>query len=369
MSHDRNTNQLLEIPPIFANNVLDTDPLFFERLFFSLYAKSATSRNFLASDKLPIITLKSNINMLINYTLRQLELEYKLLFWMFNRGASNTLVADSNTGELPRDVDDSLAAEDFFYRLVYSAYGNHITIESAISQLDSEDITTVLAENNGQISNTTINLPTFAYIKTTNAPTYFISPLLVSCVAVSMSDKVIALIDAGADINKYSLEFGNNSILLATAKGWNHIDPDRDPMEKSHNPDNNNSQRKIIEKLLAMPNLVINTPHLKNGMTALHLACLRGDDPDFIKLLVQHGANVDCVDLANRRPEDYLGADYKTVKKIIAEQFGGIAFKWNTESSSTEVTLPTPSARESNIRNIKILLDNFRKNNGIPVPK
>jgi len=126
--------------------------------------------------------------------------------------------------------------------------------------------------------------------------------------------QIFMLMDAGADINKYSIVFGNNPLLLAVSKGWNHLNLEFHKFESSRPPDD---QRQIILTLLNKKEIEINARHLFNGMTALHLACLRGDDPEFIKLLIAKGADTTAKDYFGRSPLDLLDIDFDKAKEII----------------------------------------------------
>lgn len=97
-------------------------------------------------------------------------------------------------------------------------------------------------------------------------------------IANTNMDTALALIECGADVNKYASFYGNNPLTLATIKGWDHADS-----EGRHGV----YQRPILEALLNKKELEVNAIDLRTGMTALHYACLRGDDPAFIEKLLK----------------------------------------------------------------------------------
>jgi hypothetical protein len=166
-----------------------------------------------------------------------------------------------------------------------------------------------------------------------------------SC-AISNTDlQALDLIDAGADVNKYAASYGNNPILISVAKGWNHVDSDGQ----------SNQQKPIIEKLLASAKLDINACELNRGFTALHLACLRGDDPAFIHMLLEKGADSSLQDYEGFTALDLTEWTYEDVQQIIAIQTGNEGAKWNGNKSYT-ATLPLPQERASNIEKIKLVL-------------
>lgn len=161
------------------------------------------------------------------------------------------------------------------------------------------------------------------------------------------------------DINEYSLLYGNNPIILAVSKGWNHTDPDGAKQNRGKF-----LQRKIINDLLDHPNLDPNVIELKTGMTPLHIACLRGDDPELITRLLKKGAGIEAKDYKGNKPIDLLNYEYKEVQKIIGSMTGRI-FGVDSgniryeENKSFCATLPTKQERDENIKQIReILLSN-----------
>ncbi|QJT95119.1 hypothetical protein HGO53_06010 [Wolbachia endosymbiont of Diaphorina citri] len=206
-------------------------------------------------------------------------------------------------------------------------------------------------------------------------------------------------IEKDENINKYSLLYGNNPILLAISKGWNHINGqdfsgfcsnlqkdinkgesflpqyEKDLKEKLYirNRVNKNKkilnkisgllkQKDIISKLLEREDLDINCIHLSNGMTPLHIACLRGDSPELIQRLLDKGANPDAVNYKGEKPIDMLGYSYEDTQEIVGKMAGGCtfgildAYTECDENKSVVATLPTRKEREDNIKVIREIL-------------
>ncbi len=173
---------------------------------------------------------------------------------------------------------------------------------------------------------------------------------------------VMALIQLGVDINQYSPMEGNNPFLLAVSKGWNHQNPDA-PVSV---PSTFYPQKEIIQKLLEIK-ADVNAIHLANGMTALHIACLRGDDPEFIKLLLAHGAKFDAKDYEGHTPLTIMDSDYSSTQTIIRNLTNSIndyalieSFNFGCrglpEYRSNTATLPTQEARLKNQTQIRKIL-------------
>lgn len=176
----------------------------------------------------------------------------------------------------------------------------------------------------------------------------------------SVAEAITLIEDKNYDINGYSPFYGDTPLMLAIAKGWNHIDT---AWVESKGPQFDHSQRKIIEALFRQADrLDINAVNLINGMTALHIACLRGDDPKLIEQLLLLGAKIDCVDLEGRTPLDLLNCSYEATQLIISDltwsPSRGIRniFEGTKVSKSYVATLPTISERLANIEKIKKML-------------
>ncbi|MBF0207430.1 MAG: ankyrin repeat domain-containing protein [Oligoflexia bacterium] len=180
-----------------------------------------------------------------------------------------------------------------------------------------------------------------------------LGPLLTIAVSNSATDRALAAIDAGADVNKYAVQFGTNPLILATLKGWNHCDPLID--NSSVYIATHAAQRPIIEKLLAHPKLEINAIELSTGMTALHIACLRHDDPQYIQMLLAKSANPTLRDSMGRTALDIIRdqttSSYEELKRIINEmtvegQHGIYDFGNCGGAENISVTATIPSREE-----------------------
>lgn len=95
--------------------------------------------------------------------------------------------------------------------------------------------------------------------------------------------------------------------------------------------------RPVIERLLEHPELDINAIDLKTGMTALHIACVRGDDPALVRKLLEKGAKPDIRDYSGATPLDLIdrGLSWDDAKAKI-ESVGGV------------ITLPAREDRSNN---------------------
>ncbi|WP_160116891.1 ankyrin repeat domain-containing protein, partial [Legionella sainthelensi] len=172
-------------------------------------------------------------------------------------------------------------------------------------------------------------------------------------IANSRTNTALRYINEGDYINDYNMVFGDTPILLALCKGWNHLEPKKHPY----------TQRAIIEALLAKKSLEVNCIHLRNGMTPLHIACLRGDSPDLIKALLKRGADCTALDYKGRRPVEMLNIDNVERQEIIGELSGSSGnssrvFKQYDQPSKNLVTakIPTSQERKQSILNIRFLL-------------
>ncbi len=188
---------------------------------------------------------------------------------------------------------------------------------------------------------------------------------LMYCVSNTQEIWARTLIHAGADINKYNPVYGNNPLLLAVSKGWNHssasnfgddsIVPPRDEHDVYNTIIHAENQFGIIKCLLASPQLDINAQHLANGMTALHIACLRGDEAEFIQILIDKGADINIKDDDGKTPIDYLDTSYEDAQAMIVKLTGGYHYFSNKKfpHSSDVATLPSREFRQNNIEDIR----------------
>ncbi|WP_133134336.1 ankyrin repeat domain-containing protein [Legionella santicrucis] len=172
-------------------------------------------------------------------------------------------------------------------------------------------------------------------------------------IANSRTNTALHYIEEGDYINDYSMEFGYTPILLALCKGWNHVDSRKHSL----------AQKPIIEALLAKKALEVNCIHLRNGMTPLHIACLRSDCPELIRALLKRGADCDALDYKGRKPVDMLHVSDEEMQEILCELSGTSdnsfhAFKqYDYLSKQSEIaTIPTSQERKQCILNIRYLL-------------
>lgn len=195
----------------------------------------------------------------------------------------------------------------------------------------------------------TMNLPWIksAGSKESSTLVFYGSPLTIN-ISNTLTNRANNLIKQGADVNKYALEFGTNPLLLSIIKGWNH---QRTDFDKSDN------QKEIILTLLSHPELDINAPFLGNGMTALHIACLRGDDPELIELLLAKGADPYLEDYSGCIASDYLSTNYEEVKNILSKMTAEQQFGYKNEPNKSYVaTVPTEADRKINSASIEKIL-------------
>ncbi|STX35187.1 ankyrin repeat domain-containing protein [Legionella cincinnatiensis] len=172
-------------------------------------------------------------------------------------------------------------------------------------------------------------------------------------IANSRTNAALHYIEEGDYINDYSMEFGYTPILLALCKGWNHVD------SKKHSL----AQKPIIEALLAKKALEVNCIHLRNGMTPLHIACLRGDCFELIKALLKRGADCDALDYKGRKPVDMLHLSDEEMQEIIGELSGTSDSSFQVfkqydylSKQAKRATVPTVQERKQCILNIRYLL-------------
>ncbi|WP_341808825.1 ankyrin repeat domain-containing protein [Wolbachia endosymbiont (group E) of Neria commutata] len=173
----------------------------------------------------------------------------------------------------------------------------------------------------------------------------------------SNSVAVKELINRNTNINQYGLLYGNNPIILAISKGWNHINPDSS-IEPSHDKF---PQMEIINKLMEYQDLDINVIDLKTGMTPLHTACLRGDSPELIIKLLEKEADPEAEDYSGKKPADLLNYKYQEVQKVIGSMTGrifgvSVGGTNDKENQSSCATLPTRRERDENVKWIREVL-------------
>lgn len=122
-----------------------------------------------------------------------------------------------------------------------------------------------------------------------------------------------AIKDPKFDINQFGI-YGNNPIILSILKGYEHHD-----MVRSCKKGAITNQKCIVDALLTRDDLDINAVHRENGMTALHIACLRGDSLDLINELIGKGASLEGSDKDGNQLYDLLFMPYEVVQKRIEQ--------------------------------------------------
>lgn len=154
-------------------------------------------------------------------------------------------------------------------------------------------------------------------------------------------------------INDYNLELGYTPILLALCKDWDHIHPRKYSL----------TQKPIIDALLAKGALDVHCIHLKNGMTPLHIACLRGECSELVKKLLARGADCNALDYQGRKPADMLHLSDKEINTIISDLSGslnnccGRFKKANSNIMKSEIaTTPASQERKHYMLNIRYFL-------------
>lgn len=200
-----------------------------------------------------------------------------------------------------------------------------------------------------------LNCPNFELIADTFVPTQ----TLAMSIAQTHTNFALKQIRAGVDVNAYNLRFGTTPLLLSIAKGWGH----RETIAVREKSPDIEMQRPIIEALLNSPGINVHCRFMKNGMTPLHIACLRGDDPALITLLLEHDADPLATDDLGRTPAQLTTLSYEEAQKIItnitgegfeAYKFGlHNATRQYAENESEVATLPTRAERDKNIDVIK----------------
>lgn len=208
-----------------------------------------------------------------------------------------------------------------------------------------------LEERFGKLDRAIINLPNIGVWFTlpsrrpwneSDALNIYGSPLMIA-VSNTQVELTLKLIDAGADVNKYAYDFGNNPLLLAITKGWEHL---------CDGKVGSRGQKEIIEKLLDCEALLVNQRYLFNGMTALHIACLRGDKPELIQKLLEKGADPAIRDYEGKTAMEYLDLEYGAVINTFNKLINPTDIDW--------FTLPTEKERTNNVEQLHDLFIDSR---------
>lgn len=230
-----------------------------------------------------------------------------------------------------------------------------IFLEPLISELDCSTLTSL----DKSFCQKSINLP--LYKDDSNSVINYGTALSVA-ISNSLDDLASAYIDLNADVNKFSPRFGNNPLLLAISKGWNHIDYEK--VESRY------EQQNIIKKLLPLVKegkMDINAKHLFTGMTALHIACLR-KDVELVTLLLDHGADLNAIDYQGLTPKDYLlQKNYEEHKETIKKLTGNYTYGDKNfdlkENQTTTATVLLEKDWENNKELLKNILENYSARN------
>jgi hypothetical protein len=194
-----------------------------------------------------------------------------------------------------------------------------------------------------------------------------VSNELLRAIANSDIPGALRYINLGVALNKYSLTYGNTPLLLAVSKGWPHADTVISQIDNSQfnsiQINTEMQQKNVIIALIKQATIEVNCKHLWNGMTPLHIACLRGDTPLLIQLLLDKGADPKAQDASGKTPFQYLDSDYNEAKKQIIlltgdlfQNFSAIVSEAPPEHILFTATLPTRVERNRNIQEIKTLL-------------
>lgn len=207
-----------------------------------------------------------------------------------------------------------------------------------------------------------LNLPTYIFEGSDNDKTLIDNDNHLTMLVGNTHPHAMFIIQLGVDVNQYTPYCGNTPLLLAVSKGWNHQNPES-PESKS----SNFYPQKEIIKALIEKKADVNAKHLRNGMTPLHIACLRGDDPELINLLLVNGANINAKDYRGRTPLELMNLSYEDTKKtirlltLIPEDLDNENFAFGSrtrlpENISSTATLPLKEERIANQTKIRTML-------------
>ena len=164
---------------------------------------------------------------------------------------------------------------------------------------------------------------------------------LIDAISSTDTEAVLSLLDRGANPNKYSTD-GTNPLLLTMIQGPKHCSDGCKKDEKT-------PMQTILDALLKQPRLDWNARELTTGMSALHLACLRGDLDLVGNLLTKISPH--CRDYQNNTPLDLLSKSYEEVQEILykltGELFGNMDLDEDLEGIPKIVRLVTSSTKSS----------------------
>jgi hypothetical protein len=360
------------IPVYFRKNILLENPTFFADSLIAGWQsyveyKSDTNPDTTNSKLMAKIeALETQLERLRRDALIQTDREYLSAYHLLSQ--QNVFIANSTTGYDDPIPQGMTLSTYYSSQIRYSDYGYNTVIGPAIpvtNNIKTNNIMLLeLSRTHALALKQIIDLPQFHCENTPASPRIFHygSHLMIS-IANTFPSSALALIQSGANINQYSPHYGNTPLLLVISKGWNHIDDSERPRE---NELHERSQQPIITALLDA-GADVNAIHLKNGMTALHIALLRGDDVELIKLLLTRGAKLDCVDFMGRTPVDLLSFEYDAVQEIVGKLLDDSEFGSDdlSENKSFVATLPTKADRARNIEAIKTLLIDYKHNSDL----
>lgn len=67
----------------------------------------------------------------------------------------------------------------------------------------------------------------------------------------------------------------------------------------------NSSMKRFADKILSL-NVDVNAQHLLTGWTPLHICCIKNEPCEYVKLLIEKGADINAVDFYGKQPLDYI---------------------------------------------------------------
>lgn len=131
---------------------------------------------------------------------------------------------------------------------------------------------------------------------------------LMWAVANAQTQEALRYIDAGAELGIQDTFIRNTALHLAVAKGWNHVDTEK------------NDHLPLSHVTLALLQHGANTNiQDKNGNTPLHIAVVRRDI-EAIDALLKHGAKSDIKNKKNKKPLKMVDMTYAEAQDFLKTQ-------------------------------------------------